>query len=82
MRDNPSKGRKDEFSPKRNDRKNTFRLVFTNLLWLSLYNNLIHVILLANFNKVHDLAIDDGLGVKLDNITNFVDLYSGAGCDA
>lgn len=56
--------------------------MLTNLLWLSLHNNLIHVIFLADFNKVHDFAIDDGLGVKFDNIANFVHLYSGAGCDA
>ena len=49
---------------------------FTYLLWLSLHNNLIHVIFLADFYKVHDSAINDGFGVQFDNIINFVDLYS------
>lgn len=57
-------------------------LVFTYLLWLSLYHNLIYVIFLADFYKVHDFAIDNRFGVQFDNITNFVDLYSWAGRDA
>ena len=48
--------------------------MFTHLLWLSLYNNFIHVIFLADFNKVHDFAIDNGFSVQFDDIANFVHL--------
>ena len=55
---------------------------YTDLFWLSLNNNFIHIILLAHFDKMQHLAVDDWFSVEFDNITGFVDLHPWAGGDS
>ena len=55
---------------------------YTDLFWLSLNNNFIHITLLADFDKMQHFAVDDWFSVEFDNVAGFVDLHPWAGGDS
>ena len=56
-----------------------FLWFYTDLFWLSLNNDFIHIILLADFDKMQYFAVDDWFSVEFDHIAGFVDLHPWAG---
>lgn len=54
----------------------------TYLFWLSLNNDFIHIVFLADFDKVHNFSVDDRFSVEFNNIVNLVHLNPGASRDS